>query len=103
MKQPAHIATMAELRSEIDALDARLVDLLADRARLIERAIELKPGEGLPARIEARVEDVAAKVRDRAGAAGLDPRLADAIWRLMMEFFIAREEEVLGPEGGQKG
>lgn len=96
MTKLPHIATMAELRLEIDRLDAALVDLLAERTAMIDRAIELKPGEGLPARIETRVEDVVTKVRARAEAAGLPPELAETLWREMMEFFIAREESVLG-------
>ncbi|AMY70772.1 chorismate mutase [Frigidibacter mobilis] len=96
MTRLPQIATMAELRLEIDRLDAALVDLLAERTAMIDRAIELKPGEGLPARIESRVEDVVAKVRARAIVAGLPPDLAETLWREMMEFFIAREESVLG-------
>ncbi len=96
MTRLPQIATMAELRLEIDRLDAALVDLLAERTAMIDRAIELKPGEGLPARIEARIEDVVTKVRARAIAAGLPPELAETLWREMMEFFIAREEDVLG-------
>jgi len=96
MTRLPQITTMAELRLEIDRLDAALVDLLAERTAMIDRAIELKPGEGLPARIETRVEDVVAKVRARAMVAGLSPDLAETLWREMMEFFIAREESVLG-------
>lgn len=96
---PDSLATMRDLRAEIDRLDAEIVALLAQRARLIERAIELKPGEGLPARIESRVDEVLAKVRATAEARGLSPDLAERLWREMMEFFISREEEVLGKEG----
>ena len=96
MTKLPQITTMAELRLEIDRLDAELVDLLAQRTAMIDRAIELKPGEGLPARIQSRVEDVVAKVRARAVAVGLPPELAEKVWREMMEFFIAREEDVLG-------
>ncbi|MBC7138381.1 MAG: chorismate mutase [Defluviimonas sp.] len=100
MTKLPQIATMAELRLEIDRLDAALVDLLAERTAMIDRAIELKPGEGLPARIESRVEDVLAKVRARAEAAGAPPELVEVLWREMMEFFIAREESVLGRGDG---
>ena len=87
---------MAELRVEIDRLDRALVALLADRAGYIDRAAELKPAEGLPARIDARVEDVAAKVRAAAEARALDPDLIEDLWRRLMEWSIAREERVLG-------
>ena len=58
MTAAAEIGDMAALRREIDAIDAELVRLLAHRSTMIERAIELKPREGLPARIESRVQDV---------------------------------------------
>lgn len=97
MRDPSEIGTMAELRREIDALDRQLVALLAARARLIDRAAELKPGEGMPARITPRVEEVVANARAGAEAQGWDPDLAEAIWRQMVEWSIAREEAVMGP------
>ncbi|SOB94535.1 chorismate mutase [Rhodobacter maris] len=98
MKEPSQIPSMAALRAEIDALDAQIVALMADRARLIDRAAQLKPGEGLPARIEARVEEVVRNAMREAEAQGLDPALIETIWRLIVEWSIAREERVLGKE-----
>ena len=95
---PSHLKTMIDLRAEIDATDRALVKLLAHRAGLIDRAIELKPGDGLPARIEARVEEVVGKVRAAASAEGLDPDLIEALWRRLIDWSIAREEQVLGTE-----
>ncbi|MAQ35801.1 chorismate mutase [Thioclava sediminum] len=96
MKSPSDLHTMEELRVAIDALDRELVEMLGARTRLIARAAELKQGNGWPARIPDRVEDVVAKVRAAAGPAGLDPDLADRLWREMIEHFIAQEEQVLG-------
>jgi len=90
---------MAELREAIDALDRSLVGMLARRAAYIERAIELKPAEGIPARAEDRVADVLSKVRAEAEAQGLSPDLAERLWRVMIEHFIAREEDVLEGDG----
>lgn len=96
MREPSEFATMAALRAEIDAHDKRIVALLAERARLIDRAIDLKPGEQMPARIAARVEEVVANAREAAAERGLDPDLIETIWRIMVEWSIAREEKVLG-------
>lgn len=93
---------MTELRREIDALDRALADLLAKRAAYIDRAAELKPGEGLPARITPRVEEVARNARKNAEAAGLDPDFAEGLWRKMIEWSIAREERVLGPSPSEE-
>ena len=76
MTDPKSCKSMAELRVGIDALDRELAALLARRAAFIDRAIELKPGEGLPARITNRVEEVVANARRNAQEAGLDPDLA---------------------------
>ena len=89
---------MAELRAEIDRIDAGLVDLLAERITYIDRAAELKPALGLPARIDDRVEEVVAKVRASAVARGVDPDLAEALWRRLIDWSIAREEVVLGSD-----
>ncbi|AXC49143.1 chorismate mutase [Paracoccus suum] len=86
---------MTALRRRIDALDARLIALLAERTRLIDRAAQIKLRDGLPALIESRVEEVAANVRGLAAQEGVDPDLADSLWRLMMTHFIDREARFL--------
>lgn len=92
----SRLADMTALRAAIDELDRELARLLARRSRLIDRAAEIKAGAGLPARIESRVEEVSAKARANAEEAGYDPDLAEALWRLMMDHFIAREARALG-------
>lgn len=99
MKAPVDCHTMQELRAEIDALDAEIVGRLAARATYIDRAIELKTLENLPARIDDRVEDVVDKVKAHAVAAGLDPALVEDLWRRLIDWSIAREEQILGPDG----
>ncbi len=94
------IQDMATLRAHIDALDARLIALLAERSGLIDRAAQIKARDGLPARIEARVEEVALLARTRAADAGLSPDLAESLWRLMMEHFIAQGDAQLGGKDG---
>ena len=96
MRPPEDLPDMAELRREVDATDRALIDMLARRARLIDRAAELKREAGLPARIETRVEEVVANAREGASGAGLDPELAETLWRHLIEWSIRREERVLG-------
>ncbi|MFV0358687.1 chorismate mutase [Tropicimonas sp.] len=94
--RPEDCPSMAVLRLQIDDLDRQLVAALAERARYIDRAAELKLGAGLPARIEARVEEVVANVRRAAGEAGLDRDLAETLWRQLIDWSIRREEAILG-------
>ncbi len=88
-------SAMPALRARIDALDARLVALLAERSALIDEAARIKTREQLPARIHSRVEEVAANARRLADEHGLDPDLAERLWRVMMDHFIAQEDRVL--------
>lgn len=87
---------MQQLRAAIDALDRDIVEQLVTRAALIDRAIALKSVNGLPARIDTRVEDVVQKVRASADALGFDAALVEMLWRGIINWSIAREEAVLG-------
>jgi isochorismate pyruvate lyase len=91
---PPH-ATLPDLRREIDALDAELISLLAKRQRCVERVIEIKRAQKLPARIPDRIDEVLKRVRKLAKAQKLEPDLAEAVWREMIEQFIAYEERAL--------
>ena len=92
---PEACETMAALRVQIDWIDADLLDLLAQRAGYIDRAIVLKQIEGLPARTTGRVAEVIAKVRAGAGQRGLDPDLTERLWTELIEWAIAHEARVL--------
>ena len=87
--------SLSDLRRQIDALDAELVSVLAKRQRCVERVIEIKRAQELPARIPDRIDEVLARVRKLALAEKLEPDLAVAVWREMIEQFIAYEERVL--------
>lgn len=95
---PQDCHSMDALRAEIDALDRSLVALLAARAGYIDRAIDLKQINGWPARIPERVEKVVANARQTAEQQGLDPDLIEQLWRQLIDWSIAREAEVIGPE-----
>ena len=92
---PASLPDMDALRAAIDALDREMAALLGRRTRLIDRAAEIKAAAGLHAFIPERVEAVAANARRNAERAGYDPDLAEALWRLMMDRFIAHEARIL--------
>jgi isochorismate pyruvate lyase len=93
---PEACDSMAALRGQIDRVDRALLDLLAERARYIDRAIILKRRENIPARVTGRVDEVIANVRAGAGERGLDPDLAERIWTDLIEAAIAHEARSLG-------
>ena len=89
---PKDCRTMAELRAEIDRLDAALVGLLAQRQAYIERAAAIKSSREA-VRDEARVEEVIAKVLAEARAKGLNVSIAEPVWRTLIEYSITHEFE----------
>jgi isochorismate pyruvate lyase len=93
---PEHCETMADLRDQIDRIDRALLDLLAERARCIDRAIVLKPRENLPARTANRVAQVIANVRKGGEDRNLDPDQIERIWTGLIEAAIAHEAKALG-------
>lgn len=94
---------LAPLRAEIDICDAEIVRLLARRMQIVERVIAIKKGHGIPALLPDRVEDVVVRVRGEAGKDGVPPDLVETVWRAMMDWIIAYEDEQLGAgEGGDR-
>jgi isochorismate pyruvate lyase len=87
---PSECRTMAEVREGVDALDRELVALLAVRQGYMDAAARIKPGRGA-VRDEARIEDVVAKVRAAAKAAGLSEAIAEPVWRTLIDRCIAYE------------
>lgn len=98
MKLPTDCTTMSDIRTEIDRIDAALMAALAERARYIDRAAQIKTDIGLPARIPDRVEEVVENVGRLAVTHGLPPEIYQKMWRDLIDWSIAREERVLGKE-----
>jgi isochorismate pyruvate lyase len=90
LKLPEACGSMAELRSAIDTLDARLVALLAVRQAYIERAAQLKTGRD-QVRDPERIEEVVAKVIAAGRKAGLTADIAEPVWRTLIEASIRHE------------
>ncbi len=82
--------TMAQVRYEIDRLDRLLVALIKERQDYMDAAARIKKDRD-HVRDEERIEDVVAKVLANARQAGLDPGIAEPVWRTMIECCIAYE------------
>jgi isochorismate pyruvate lyase len=95
MPAPHDCRTKEEVRAEIDRLDSELVALLAERFAYVRRMAELKTerSEALDLR---RVDAILDHVRSEAAAKGLDIRLAEDLWRRLIDWNIAWEEGAIG-------
>jgi isochorismate pyruvate lyase len=90
------IATsLGDLRARIDALDARVVELLAERARLVRDATRFKRNSFEVASPE-RQAAVFAQVRAAAAAHSAElpalPDIVEAAYRVLVAGYVASEE-----------
>ena len=87
---PQDCTTMGEVRIGVDAIDRALVALLAERQGYMDAAARIKTDRNV-VRDTARIEQVVANVLGHAAKAGLDPAIAEPVWRLLIERSIAHE------------
>ena len=85
-----HCATLEDVRRHIDALDDILVPLLVQRGGYMTQAARIKQSEN-QVRDEARIQAIVDRVRPRAALEGGQPDVIEAIYRSMMEAYIAYE------------
>ena len=85
-----HCHSMEDVRRNIDALDDILVPLLVTRGGYMTQAARIKHDEN-QVRDEERIESIVARVRERAVQEGGEPDVIEAIYRSMMEAYIAYE------------
>ena len=98
LTKPGDCNSMDELRHQIDKLDVKIIELLANRSEFIDRATELKKSNGMPARIPERIESVVSNARSAAEELDLDADLVEKIWRILIDWSIQREAEIIREE-----
>ena len=89
-RAPVPCPEMQDIRAQIDALDKRLVALLAERQKLIAADGNVKPSRDT-VRDEARIEEVVQLVLAEAEKSGLAREIAEPVWRQLIESSIAYE------------
>ncbi len=91
MNAIAPCSTLAEVRQQIDRIDRQLVELIAERGAYVRQAARLKTTAAeVPA--PARVAAVLARVDGLAQTLGAERSVVDAVWRAMIDAFIACEQ-----------
>ncbi len=83
---------LTRIRKNIDDLDSMIITLLAKRADFVTAAGKLKKNEK-DVRDPKRVEQVILKVRETAAAKGLDPWIAEEIYRTVITCFVNKEQK----------
>lgn len=73
-----------ELRELIDATDQALLDVLTQRAQLVDQVAKLKRARDLPIVMPAREQAIIESVRARAADAGLSADVVEDIFRSVL-------------------
>lgn len=87
---PQDCQTMGEVRVGVDAIDRALVALLTERQGYMDAAARIKTDRNV-VHDQSRIEQVVANVLAAAAEAGLDPKIAEPVWRLLIDRSIAHE------------
>ena len=87
------MSKLEELRREIDQLDEKLIELLAERFAVSRQVGELKRSSVLPLRDEEREQRQVRRVRGVAQAHGVSPELAEAVLRLVIDTVVLEHQE----------
>ena len=90
--EPHECTTMTEVRTGVDGVDRRIVDLLARRFAFMDAAARIKADRSA-VRDEARKTQVLAKVEAAAAEHGIDVALVRRIYEDLIETSIAYEFE----------
>ena len=83
---------LEELRSQLSAVDRKLVDLVAERQEIVGRIGKSKQGTGTGTRDYAREKDVLDMGRARAVDAGVDPDLVENLLQLLIRTSLESQE-----------
>lgn|GEM_PF-190162 len=90
MKTPAACENMADIRREIDDLDAQIVALLGERYAYVKAASKFKTSEAT-VKAPERLQAMLGQRRAWAEAAGLSPDVIEKMYRDLVSYFIAEE------------
>jgi chorismate mutase-like protein len=87
---------LAQLRTEIDRIDAEIVRLLAERMGVARKVAEVKREHGLPVRLPERIALVIERNAAAAEALGLQGDYLRRLYTEIIEETCREEEDLLG-------
>jgi chorismate mutase-like protein len=93
LTQDEQKALLAPYRARIDTLDAQIVALLGQRFDVIREVAKLKAEHGIAPILPDRIEEVVSHARARAEKAGVDPKLVEQIYRIIIDTACQEEED----------
>ncbi len=82
--------SLEEVRTEIDTLDSKLVELISERSHLIRQAAAFKNSVE-EVKAEDRIEFIKARVRHQAIELGVNPNMISELFTTMINEMVETE------------
>lgn len=87
-------AELLEVRDQIDAIDSKLVELLADRFKLTHKVGLLKASQELSSLDSQREAEKLARLRELCEGQGLNPELVTELFSRIMREVVSNHEKL---------
>ena len=91
------------LRVQIDTIDSQIVNLLAERRKIVDQVAQVKRQHDLPTSHPAREENLISSRRRQAATVGLDPDYIEDIFRTILRNSRVGQLDTLGRVGVKAG
>ncbi len=82
--------TLEEVRTEIDTLDTKLVDLISERSHLIRQAAGFKQSVD-EVKAQDRIDFILQRVRHHAIEKGVSPNMISELFEIMIDEMVETE------------
>ncbi|MEN8302996.1 MAG: chorismate mutase [Campylobacterota bacterium] len=82
--------SLEEVRTEIDALDTKLVDLISERSHLIRQAAGFKNSVE-EVKAEDRIDFILQRSRHQAIELGINPNMISELFQIMIDEMVEME------------
>jgi isochorismate pyruvate lyase len=84
------VKALKSIRDEIDTIDKKVVDLIAQRAKLVHSTVAYKESKD-EILTNNRIEDVIALIRKEAISKEISPNMLDDVYRILMDYMLEME------------
>lgn len=82
--------TLEEVRSEIDLIDTKLVDLISERSHMIRQAAGFKESVE-EVKAQERIDFILQRVRHHALELGVSPNMISELFQIMIDEMVETE------------
>jgi len=82
--------SLQEVRTEVDIIDAQLVELISQRSRLIRQAAAFKESVE-EVKAQDRIDDIMQKVRSKAIELNINPNMISELFTIMIDEMVETE------------